>query len=469
MIRHAFWAVALLTLIACSKNPSKDGPGPGTPPPPPTGKPFTTAQGATFGQKASAVIGAAGGQLQSTDGKVRITVPAGAVAGDQTFSIQAVSNTLRPDKPLFAYRLLPENVNFTKPVTVKITYDPVKLTTGSEDMLMLAYQDNNGTWKPLPTSLNKTEHSVTAAMSHFCDIAFYELYELFVAKKEIKAGQEVALRCGVQEISPNHDSLLAPLEHKVDDAAFGRTTVSNYSMIHNKYAAHATGWKIVSGPGTVTAAKNPFGLDGNAIFKAPATVAAPANTVVEVTLDGLMGMKDPSAPNGTRKPEKLVLRQSVTVVPDGDFTFMKIEIDGEEFMFAPEIPMYASYEDDNTRIDDYAHFEAGIQNGAGCQLILYNPKIGEWPCGPQESAATEARVLFEWEPTRFARTDYCETVGGTRVEKYSTGKLTITKVGNANQPIEGHFIGKVYRSTSVVNCQHQAYDIKVTFRFLRFI
>lgn len=466
MIRHALWAIALTTLFACKKS-SKQDPGPGNPPPPPvTGKPFITAKGAVSGEIYSAVIGTAGGRLQTPDGGVSIQVPAGALAGDQTVSIQAVSNTLRPDRPsLFAYRLLPENVTFTKPVTVMLKYDRNALTPGAEEMLMLAWQDANGTWKPLATTLDKGNNAVSATVTHFCDFAVYEQFELFAAKTQVSAGQEVAFRCGVQEISPNQDSLLAPLEHKVDDNSFVRPIVSNYSMLHDKYAARATGWKVVSGGGEITAQKNPFGLDANAVYKAPATVNTVSTAVVEVTLEGLTGVKDPAAQGGTRKPEKLVLRKTIHLVPSGDATFMRIEIDYEPFMIAPQQPMYSTWELTDPAV---GIFEAGIPNGYNCKIVLTNPKIGTWPCGPGMSAATEALITYHFDPVHFAESEYCQKVNGNAVTKYSTGQLTISKVGNAGEPIEGEFIGKIYKSVDNVNCAFQVHHLKVTFRFLRF-
>ena len=464
MIRHAIWALALITLAACKKKSSHEAPGPGTPPPAITGKPFTTSKGAVAGNPTTAVINAAGGNLQTPDLNVSITVPAGAVNGNQTFSVQSVSNTLRPDKPLNAYRILPENVNFNKPVTVTLRYNARELTSGAEEMLMLAWQDNNGTWHPLPTTLNKINHTVSAQVTHFCDIAFYEQFELFAAKTRVQAGQELALRVGVQEISVNHDSLLAPLQHRIDDNGFGRAVARNYSMLHDKYAARATGWKVSSGPGEITVQKNPFNLDGNAVYKAPATVSAITDAEVEVTLEGLLGLKDPAAPNGTRKPEKLVLRKKFEVEPTGNATFMKIEVDYETVaIHAPQEPMYAVWDD-----GEVAVFETGAPNSVNCKLVLTKPLAGSWPCGAVEGNATEASVELHFDATRFALSQYCKMINGVSTAQYSTGKLTISKVGNAGEPIEGVFEGKVYKSTSPTECAFQVYHLKVTFRFLRF-
>ncbi len=353
-------------------------------------------------------------------------MPAGALAGNQTVSIQAVSNTLRPDRHLFAYRLLPENVNFAKPVTVTLKYDRNTLTSGSEDMLMLAWQNADGTWRPLPTSLNKGAGTVSATVNHFCDFALYEQFELFAAKSQAKPGQDIALRCGVQEISPNQDSLLAPLQHKIDDNTFGRDISSNYAQLNGKYAARATGWKVLSGPGTITPQKNAFGLDANAVYKAPATISSVASALIEVTLEGIAGVKDPSASGGTRKPEKLVLRKAINLVPGDDATFMKIEVDNEMVdLIAPAQPMYAEWIDNDP--PNYAIFQATGTNGRECKIVLTNPKTGSWPCGSGMTAETEVLVEYKFDATRFAEARYCQKVNGVAEPRYSAGKLTITK------------------------------------------
>ncbi len=116
-----------------------------------TGTPLQKARGATAGPLVSAAIGANGGVLTTADGRVKITVPAGAVSHNQTFSIQPIQNTLRPGKPdSRSFRLLPENITFSQPITVELKYDPADLSFGTEEVMRVAYQTAEGFGSPFP-------------------------------------------------------------------------------------------------------------------------------------------------------------------------------------------------------------------------------------------------------------------------------------------------------------------------------
>src|SRR4051794_35693253 len=82
--------------------------------------------------KVAQQVGAAGGQVAAADG-MSLTVPAGAVAGDTTFTIEAGSSAAAPQgKAAVApvYALGPEGAQFQKPVTVTLPFDPAKLPAG---------------------------------------------------------------------------------------------------------------------------------------------------------------------------------------------------------------------------------------------------------------------------------------------------------------------------------------------------
>lgn len=74
-------------------------------------QPLKLAHGNIIGEIVTATIGPVGGTLT-------IEVPAGAIDAVAIFSIQEVENVLKSNSS--AYRLLPEGLNFKKPV--KITY-----------------------------------------------------------------------------------------------------------------------------------------------------------------------------------------------------------------------------------------------------------------------------------------------------------------------------------------------------------
>ena len=97
-----------------------------------TAKPAITAIGKPDGEKAEMKIDKDGGSFTSSDGKIRLIIPEGAVSKKTTFSIQPVTN-LMPNGNGKAYRLEPSGIQFQKPVQLVFHYDPEE----SEDSMQL--------------------------------------------------------------------------------------------------------------------------------------------------------------------------------------------------------------------------------------------------------------------------------------------------------------------------------------------
>jgi len=77
-------------------------------------------------ESANTVVGATGGQVLSSDGLLRLDVPAGALTGPEDITIQKLSTgdvdpALAPLGPVALYRLTPDGLVFAQPVTV--TFD----------------------------------------------------------------------------------------------------------------------------------------------------------------------------------------------------------------------------------------------------------------------------------------------------------------------------------------------------------
>jgi len=108
--------VSLLLLNACKKeNPVQQ----------PTSEPstpFPTAIGKPIGTPATKEIGTTGGSITSPDGRITITIPAGALTGNTPITIQPIENTT----PLgigLSYDFLPNGQQFAKPITVTLHYN----------------------------------------------------------------------------------------------------------------------------------------------------------------------------------------------------------------------------------------------------------------------------------------------------------------------------------------------------------
>ena len=79
--------------------------------------------GDTTPRLVSAVIGTAGGEITSGDGKMKLTIPVGALGSTETISIEKIDPATLPtslaSSPL-AYEMKPNGLKFTQPVSVSV-------------------------------------------------------------------------------------------------------------------------------------------------------------------------------------------------------------------------------------------------------------------------------------------------------------------------------------------------------------
>ncbi|MBL0740933.1 hypothetical protein [Chryseolinea lacunae] len=140
-------------------------------PSPQSSEPVVTEPGTPLGDKVSGSIGTTGGTLQSADGKLKITIPAGALSANTTVSVQPISNTA----PLglgHGYRLEPEGTTFAKPVTLTFTYTDDVLNGNLSDFLWIVTQGTDGGWNAaLKSVVDDAAHTVTVEAPHFSDWA----------------------------------------------------------------------------------------------------------------------------------------------------------------------------------------------------------------------------------------------------------------------------------------------------------
>src|ERR1035438_354521 len=99
--------LCLVLLAACKKSNVSGGSGG-------TNIPYITPIGDTAGALVSASIGPTGGSLTSSDGRVQLMIPAGALSQTTTISIQPIIN-LCPGGIGLAYDLQPNGTKFAVP------------------------------------------------------------------------------------------------------------------------------------------------------------------------------------------------------------------------------------------------------------------------------------------------------------------------------------------------------------------
>jgi len=167
-------------------------------------RPLTTAAGDPIGPAVSAIIGAAGGELSSADGRLAISVPAGAVASDTTFSIQPITS-LAPTSIGASYRLEPDDIAFALPISLTWSIPEAGTARTSLSGIGLAYQDEDGFWRWLTdVSRDEASSTLTATTSHFSDHASIEGLVLSPGQATIDEGESITLQvllCASKESS----------------------------------------------------------------------------------------------------------------------------------------------------------------------------------------------------------------------------------------------------------------------------
>ncbi|MBN8821023.1 MULTISPECIES: hypothetical protein [unclassified Spirosoma] len=253
-----------LSIVGCKKEVDIVNPDdPNVPSEQRTGK--VCPVGVSLSEAITTAIGPAGGKLTTADDWLTISVPAGAVESNQTFSIQPITNT-GPQGLGTAFRLAPHGITFKKPVTIRVHYDPDRLEGTIAQALALAYQTDNGIWRLAANGkIDTTAHTVSVETMHFSDWALLERALLVPSVGFLKTGGNLVL--GVRLLT---EELFVPIDKEVDvpEPFESPSTVVDYSS-----------WKLVGEGQLIPAA-------WKAQYKAPATVPARNPVAVTVKLNG---------------------------------------------------------------------------------------------------------------------------------------------------------------------------------------
>lgn len=403
-----------LLMVACSKGGQKEGE------PEPQEPPVVRAHGTPVGDAVTKTIGPAGGSLSSKDNTLQIDVPAGALNANTQISVQAVSNTL-PGSPGVAYRLLPENVQFAKPVKLTFKYNDRHLDSTSADALYMAYQAQDGIWRFLPkTDLNPTARTLTVQTTHFSDWAPFALYWLRAQPSSVLVGKTSAVHIYTSISQYKADADSPPI------AIHRERALENSSNIRN--------WKL-SGAGALT----PEGRF--AWYKAPGKVPNPATVTVSVDIHNFI---PPGVIPGRGATGKLILLAKIRVV---DEVYFSGTLNGAEVFCTQVHHKYitgTSWINISGIVSGNNGFSVNIENVTNPitakQYSWFVPDKGGTVLFAYGSTTTPANVI--------GRTFYSKCDENGTVEEYigSPHLLVIHKVENIDgiEYIEGRLRGELY-------------------------
>ena len=408
MIRKLFLFIFLLAavLVSCSKTDAPkvypDGNGqPASPKQRPHGSPVGTAVVKT--------IGAAGGTIQSADGKIAVQVPAGALNAAVSFSVQQVTNTLEGSKGK-AFRLLPEGAEFLKPVTVSYSFGEQELKGSISDALYLAYQNQEGYhYLASQTLLDEQANKLTVQTTHFSDWTVVELMTVVTDTNQVKPGGVANLRLMWQL-----GSLLAPL---TQDQPIG--DLVDYDGYVSKVS-----WTLSSGKGKI----QPDGIA--CAYTAPGQVPAENPAVVSVSV--------PFTQYNNKRKSLAILLSSIHTVPDEYFI---LKVDGTSTINNP----FANGESAlRMEVDSFFYVTSSFLNGNDILITIPGGVAGggTYPFGTGDKLAyidfSSAQATDESYISEKQNCETCDIV-------YSGGHVKITKYAAAiGDYMEGEFTAEVW-------------------------
>ena len=255
----------MVTLFSCKKSHIDQ-------PASPTGpaSPLVTAVGTPDGTANSRLIVATtGGSITSTDGRITVNVPAGALSNDETITIQPVTNTTGLGKSK-AYRITPHGVTFNKPVTISFRYTDADIVTTVPELLRIAFQDSARKWQSMnQTQVVKQNKQLTVTTTHFSDWTIIPLVHIEPAEARIALNETIDLKV-IYSYDP--EEIFVPLTP---------VTPLTQPQISSKFVKK---WQH-SGPGTLTTE------GAKAVYKAPNK--APTQNPVAISAEIFFGQGQP--------------------------------------------------------------------------------------------------------------------------------------------------------------------------------
>ncbi|WP_128543376.1 hypothetical protein [Larkinella soli] len=177
-----------LALLACNDPRPVD---PGTDPQ--VGGPvkgYPTEAGKPIGAPSSKTIGPDGGTLTSADGKLTLTIPAGALSRETLISVQPSENKA-PNGAGPAFRFAPEGTRLAKPALLSYRYERGEISGPVPGNLNLAAQAESGVWNlTRAAAADTTKQTVAAEVDELDPFAFIEKYKLSPEKLEVIPGEK---------------------------------------------------------------------------------------------------------------------------------------------------------------------------------------------------------------------------------------------------------------------------------------
>ena len=183
-------------------------------------QPAITAAGKPSGKLTEKKIGKEGGNISSTDGKLELKFPSGALSKSTTISVLPITN-MAPNGNGIAYRLEPSDIQFKQPVKLVLHYTSEESSNDMQMLLGIAMQDKKGQWYSLKKfTIDTNTKTLSGDINHFSDWSKFEAFSLKPLSARLKVNKTIEVgvygTASVPEDSEDEltelgDRFLAPL------------------------------------------------------------------------------------------------------------------------------------------------------------------------------------------------------------------------------------------------------------------
>lgn len=265
-----------------------------------------TPVGTPIGTPITKSIGANGGALTSADGKLLLTIPAGALQANTNITIQPVTSQM-PGSVGLAYNLLPNGTKFNVPVTISFHYGVDQFPGNNAEFSFIAYQDSSGEWvaDKIQRDFDTTAKTVSLQVSHFTPFELGQWLNLVISPDSAHEGEKCRLTPVTYSMDPGKNKSL--VQH---------TQLITESQIDSWQVNDVVGGTTATG--TITRS-NPFSVID------PATYQAPDNITQEMTVyvKCVTKVHEIIFKNGKQYEDnpKLSVKEPIKLLPPKDYNF----------------------------------------------------------------------------------------------------------------------------------------------------
>ncbi|MGZ8537177.1 MAG: hypothetical protein ACXWV9_02885 [Flavisolibacter sp.] len=236
-----------------------------------------TEKGIPDGEAVSKKIGKEGGSLFSSDKKLEIIIPPGALTSEKTISIQPVTNLAKAGIGK-TYYMEPSGLQFLQPVELIFHYTDQNIEEGSPQLLSISTQDKKGNWLRFENvKVDTVSKTISGNTLHFSGYVMSWSVVMWAHTNRVKVGKEVGVKL-----------YLTPVNAELEKASLKDFIGAHFEWF-GKQTEHPRNWSvngIAHGNSLVGSIIEPP-YDYNVVYKSPALVPENNPVLIEVEITGI--------------------------------------------------------------------------------------------------------------------------------------------------------------------------------------